>query len=68
MTEFECCDNCHYFKPYEKRHMLDTTEGECRRYPPRIYQDGDILRSCFTGIMREDWCGEYDEKRVEGSE
>lgn len=35
--------------------------GECHRYPPKVGDDG---LSFSVGVMLDEWCGEWQAKRV----
>lgn len=47
--ELQMCQTCRWWN------RLDDENGECRRYPPQVVQDGDA----FPVMESEDWCGEW---------
>lgn len=50
-----CCSNCKFYY-----------EGECRRYPPKVFVYGDNIytnvnpyESAFPEVSDSGWCGEF---------
>lgn len=44
----ETCENCRYYN-----------EGECRRFPPQIWETTETGGSNFPRIDKKGWCGEF---------
>ena len=55
------CENCRWFEPVER---------ECRASAPRCVVVGRIRRFAtrFPEVDPECWCGEYDQKWLEGED
>jgi len=67
----ENCETCRHFNALWKRHAEGATkeerrdypedEGECRRFPPPLF-DGTI--GCWPLIRgKSGWCGEWEAKK-----
>lgn len=52
MTKPTCSDCWNFYR-------FPNSDGECRRYPPRISEAGE---SGFPEVSYEDWCGEFFHK------
>lgn len=52
--ENESCRNCKFWRGDNKSDW-----GECHRYPPQFWSEGDTSGASFVGIRGSDWCGEF---------
>jgi hypothetical protein len=49
------CSTCAFFVPDRKDEL-----GECRRFPPAVFPDGDDgLGFSFSMTQPDQWCGEF---------
>ena len=55
------CGNCRFFKPYDDKRDGCETDGDCRRHPCQVYGDSEVCRVSWPGVMREEWCGEWEQ-------
>lgn len=60
------CLTCIYFAIYSNLKVNEEASGECRRYPPQIFQafhENQIIASNeFPMVKSNDFCGEYVKK------
>ena len=47
---------CRHCKHYEAQ---NAEIGQCRRYPPETYEDGDGMTIEFPLVKYDLWCGEF---------
>ena len=48
------CESCRWWN------QIDGPDGECRRYPPQVVNDGDA----FPVMEQGDWCGEWEPRET----
>ena len=62
MSECQTCKTCRWWRhlPIQDGHEGNT--GECRRYPPRIFDRQSVSETWFPESYHEDWCGEHAPK------
>lgn len=47
-----CCRNCQFWQG-------TSNWGECHRYPPQFWSEGESLGASFVGTKGQEWCGEF---------
>jgi hypothetical protein len=51
------CEDCRF---YEGGSGLPTSNGTCRKKPPRVvYEDGPAAVTRWPTVRARDWCGEF---------
>ena len=55
------CENCYYWE----QSKVETDAGKCRRFPPIFNEfDSGFQFSYWPRVKHNDWCGEFDTKRL----
>jgi len=49
------CLNCRFWITKNE----STNWGECHRYPPQFWSEGESSGASFVGMNGGDWCGEH---------
>lgn len=59
------CSKCKFFcdfnRKQDKEEMLTIGEGECRKNPPIVIDDNELI-GCFPGVLKKYWCGAFEER------
>ena len=49
-----CCRNCRFWASNESKNW-----GECHRYPPQFWSEGESSGAAHVGTNATEWCGEF---------
>lgn len=66
MTDRPMCDTCKFCAA---AFTLSGEGGQCRRYPPKVFDRPDQAMALWPEVDFTDWCGEYQQtpwKKMDG--